>query len=133
MTTSPAHYPSELPASNSHSPALHLTNTLLRQSSLVAEEFAGFPFSELTRTEASSSTTCFSRFLSWPIGSLSNLREETQRLQVIPLAIHWIRTWSYIQAEEQRAAMESGCNRLETVARDFYSRFGWWLDHRITI
>jgi hypothetical protein len=54
-------------------------------------------------------------------------------LQVIPLAIHWIRTWSYIQAEEQRAAMESGCNRLETVARDFYSRFGWRLDHRITI
>jgi hypothetical protein len=46
-------------------------------------------------------------------------------LQVIPLAIHWIRTWSYLQPEDHRAAMESGCNRLEMVARDFYNQCGW--------
>jgi hypothetical protein len=54
-------------------------------------------------------------------------------LQVLPMVIHWIRTWSYLQSEEQRDVMEYGCNRLETVARDFFSRCGWRLDHRITL
>jgi hypothetical protein len=27
--------------------------------------------------------------------------------------------WSYLQQEEQRAVMDSGCNRLETVAQNF--------------
>jgi hypothetical protein len=40
-------------------------------------------------------------------------------LQVISLITHWIRVWSYFQQEEHRAVMNSGCNRLETVARDF--------------
>jgi hypothetical protein len=31
----------------------------------------------------------------------------------------------------QRDAIESRCNRLEMVARAFYSRCGWWHDHRI--
>jgi hypothetical protein len=54
-------------------------------------------------------------------------------LQVLPMVIHWIRTWSYLQSEEQRDVMEYGCNRLETVARDFFSQCGWRLDHRITL
>jgi hypothetical protein len=28
--------------------------------------------------------------------------------------------WSYLQQEKQREEMNSGCNRLETVARDFF-------------
>jgi hypothetical protein len=52
-------------------------------------------------------------------------------LQVIPLAIHWIHMWSY-RPEEQRRNMDIGCNRLETVARDIYSRFGWRFDGRVT-
>jgi hypothetical protein len=35
-----------------------------------------------------------------------------------------IRTWSYLQLVEQREAMDSGCNRLETVARDLFNQFG---------
>jgi hypothetical protein len=31
-------------------------------------------------------------------------------LQVIPMAIHWIRTWSYLQPVEGRRDMDSGCN-----------------------
>jgi hypothetical protein len=46
-------------------------------------------------------------------------------LQVIPLAIHWIRMWSYLQPVEDRQDMDSGCNRLEMVARDIYSQCGW--------
>ena len=53
-----------------------------------------------------------------------NKKKSYSFLQVIPMVVHWIRTWSYLQAEDQRDAMESGCNRPETVARDFYSRFG---------
>jgi hypothetical protein len=53
-------------------------------------------------------------------------------MQVISLATHWIRMWSYLQQEEQREAMDSGCNRLETVARDLFSRCGWRLHNRIS-
>jgi hypothetical protein len=53
-------------------------------------------------------------------------------LQVIPLATHSIRMWSYLQLEDDRPAMDIGCNRLETVTRDFYSRCGWSADRRLT-
>jgi hypothetical protein len=53
-------------------------------------------------------------------------------LQVIPLATHWIRTWSCLQPEAQRQDMVSGSNRLETVAQDLFSRCGWQLDRRLT-
>jgi hypothetical protein len=53
-------------------------------------------------------------------------------LQVIPMIIHWIRLWSYLQPEDRRDVMESGCNRLETAARDFYSQGGWRFAHRIS-
>jgi hypothetical protein len=44
-------------------------------------------------------------------------------LQVIPLAIHWIRMWSYLQSAECRLDMDIGYNRLATVAGDIYSQF----------
>jgi hypothetical protein len=53
-------------------------------------------------------------------------------LQVIPLAIHWIHMWSFLQPVEQRRDMDIGCNHLPTVARDIYSRFGWRSDRRLT-
>jgi hypothetical protein len=43
-------------------------------------------------------------------------------LQVIPMVVHRIRTWSYLQQEEQRVEMDSGCNSLETVAQDLFNR-----------
>jgi hypothetical protein len=53
-------------------------------------------------------------------------------LQLIPLAIHCIRMWSYLQPMEQSQAMDTGCCRLTTVARDIYSRFGWQFDYCLT-
>jgi hypothetical protein len=54
-------------------------------------------------------------------------------LQVIPMVTHWIRTWSYLQQEEQRGEMDSRCNHSETVARDLFNRGDWRLHKRITI
>jgi hypothetical protein len=54
-------------------------------------------------------------------------------LQVIPMVTHWIRTWSYLQQEEQWGEMDSEYNRLEMVARDLFNRCGWRLHKRITI
>jgi hypothetical protein len=53
-------------------------------------------------------------------------------LQVIPMVTHWIRTWSYLQQEEQQAVMDSRCNHLETVARDLFNRCGWRSHKRIS-
>jgi hypothetical protein len=53
-------------------------------------------------------------------------------LQVISMATHWIRMWSYLQQEEQREEMDFGCNRLEMVARDLLHRCGWRLHNRLT-
>jgi hypothetical protein len=53
-------------------------------------------------------------------------------LQVVPLAIHWIRMWSYLQPAERRQDMDIGCSRLAMVARDIYSQFGWRFDRRLT-
>jgi hypothetical protein len=41
-------------------------------------------------------------------------------LQVIHMATHWIHEWSYLLPEAQQAHMDSGCSRLEMVARDIY-------------
>jgi hypothetical protein len=53
-------------------------------------------------------------------------------LQVIPVASHWIRMWSYLQPVEVQEAMDIGCNHLETVARVLFSQFGWRRDNHIT-
>ena len=54
-------------------------------------------------------------------------------LQVIPLVTHWIHMWSYLQPEDKRKVMDSGCNTLEMVAKDLYSRCGWRLHRRIAV
>jgi hypothetical protein len=53
-------------------------------------------------------------------------------LQVIPVATHWIRTWSYLQPVEFREVITIAFNRLETVTRDLFSQFGWRRNNRIT-
>jgi hypothetical protein len=54
----------------------------------------------------------------------SSLINKNSFLQVISMATHWIRMWSYFQQEEQREAIDYGCNRLETVAQDLFSQCG---------
>jgi hypothetical protein len=52
-------------------------------------------------------------------------------MQAITLTTHWIRMCSFLQPEERKQDMASGCNRLETVARDLFNRCGWRFDKRI--
>jgi hypothetical protein len=52
-------------------------------------------------------------------------------LQVIPVATHWIRMWSYLQPAEFRKAMNIGCNRLETITWELFNQFGWRRENRI--
>jgi hypothetical protein len=51
--------------------------------------------------------------------------------QVIRMATHWTREWSYLPPEAQRAPMDSGCIRLEMVARAIYNQGGWRLFKRL--
>jgi hypothetical protein len=53
-------------------------------------------------------------------------------LQVIPLTVHWIHLWSYLRPTEQCQDIDIGCNYLEMLAWDIYSRFGWCFDGRLT-
>ena len=46
-----------------------------------------------------------------------NIMRVASFFQVFPLPTHWIYMWSYIQPEEKRQAMASGCSRLEMVAQ----------------
>ena len=52
-------------------------------------------------------------------------------MQVVPLATHY-RMWSYLQPTEKRAALATGCNQLESVARDLYNQCSWRFDRRTT-
>ena len=61
-----------------------------------------------------------------------NKSKASSFLQVIPLATHWIRTWSLLQPVECRQDMDSRCALLETVAREFFNQFSWQLNFRIT-
>jgi mannosylglycoprotein endo-beta-mannosidase len=61
-----------------------------------------------------------------------NKTKNVSFLQVIALATHWTRSWLCLQPVAQRQDMDFGCNRLETVARDLFSRCGWQLDRRLT-
>uniref|UniRef100_A0ACD5VS43 Uncharacterized protein n=1 Tax=Avena sativa TaxID=4498 RepID=A0ACD5VS43_AVESA len=45
-------------------------------------------------------------------------------IQVIRMATHWIHERSFLLPEVQRAPIDSGCTRLETVARDIYNLGG---------
>jgi hypothetical protein len=55
-----------------------------------------------------------------------NKQKSTNFLQVIRRAAHWIHLWAFLLPEEQREHMDSGCNRLLTVAQDcFFRATGW--------
>jgi hypothetical protein len=43
------------------------------------------------------------------------------------LATHCIQEYSLLLLEDQQEFMVTECNRLLTVARDFYSQAGWRL------
>jgi hypothetical protein len=53
-------------------------------------------------------------------------------LHVIPSITHWIHMLSCLHPAGERLDMDTGCNRLAKVARDFYSRCGWRFVRRIT-
>ena len=54
-----------------------------------------------------------------------NKKKVANFLQVIHMASGFIRMWSYLQREDRRADLATGCNRLEMVARDLFNRSGW--------
>ena len=56
---------------------------------------------------------------------VSNKVVHANFLQVIRMATHWIREWSLLLPVGQRTLMDSGCTRLEMVARATYSLAGW--------
>jgi hypothetical protein len=62
---------------------------------------------------------------------ISNRKGNAHFLQVIRTATHWIHEWSFLLPEEQRAHMDSGCTRLETVARDIFNQGGCQLFKRL--
>ena len=43
-------------------------------------------------------------------------------LQVVRMVTYWIYEWAFLAPEAQRALINSGCTRLETLALDIYSR-----------
>jgi hypothetical protein len=74
--------------------------------------------------------------LTWAIWRVQNdyifnNAKSTLFMQVILLASHWIRMWSYLQSTEKREDLVTGCNQLERVARDLYSRCNWRFDLRL--
>lgn len=52
-------------------------------------------------------------------------------LQVIFRATHWIRSWAILSKEEEKDLLKKGCQRLEVIAMDLYSKAGWSIWRRI--
>lgn len=72
----------------------------------------------------------------WSIWSCSNnlgfdKKKASNFLQVILQATHWIHTWSLLHQTDAPDSLEFGCNRLKTVAQDFFNRFGWHINNRL--
>ena len=78
--------------------------------------------------------TCALLWAIWNIRNdiIFNNAKKSSFMQVIPLAIHSIRMWSYLQATDKHAVLDIGCNRLLSVARDLYNQYSWRSDLRIT-
>jgi hypothetical protein len=55
-----------------------------------------------------------------------NKQKGTNFLQVIRRAMHGIQLWAFLLPEDQRKDMDIGCNRLLTVAHDFYFQATKW-------
>jgi hypothetical protein len=66
-----------------------------------------------------------------PNNCIFNKKNFRSFLQVIPLATHWFHMWFYLRPEEERLAMDIGCNQLAMVARDFYIRCGCRANRRM--
>jgi hypothetical protein len=60
-----------------------------------------------------------------------NKNKNVNFLQVIRKATHWIHEWSFLLPEAQRAHMDFGCSRLETVALAIYNQGGWLHTRRL--
>ena len=60
-----------------------------------------------------------------------NRKDSTKFLQVIHMAVHWIQLWRFMLPEDQRELMVAGCNRLLTVAQDFFYQATWRPINRI--
>lgn len=52
-------------------------------------------------------------------------------LEVIFKVTHWIRLWALLVPVHQRAALDTGCSRLEMVSRDIFNRAGWRCSSRL--
>ncbi|PNT60504.1 hypothetical protein BRADI_5g00948v3 [Brachypodium distachyon] len=44
---------------------------------------------------------------------------------VVYKATHWIRLWSFLLLAHRQESLDIGCNRLEMVFQDIFSRTGW--------
>jgi hypothetical protein len=99
-------------------------------SNLFGNWLANIPKKELMQVRVG---VCAILWAMWNVRNdfIFNKPKKPSFLQVIPMATHWIRMWSFLQPVEERHAMDSGCNRLEMVARDLYNQCGWRLDNRI--
>jgi hypothetical protein len=88
----------------------------------------------LKRIKVSLELVCALLWAIWNVRNdfIFNQKSFPSFLQVIPLVTHWIHMWSFLQPSMDRPDMDSGCNRLATVARDFYSRCGWRSERRLT-
>ena len=60
-----------------------------------------------------------------------NRKGSTIFLQVIHMAVHWIQLWRFMLPEDLRELMVAGCNRLLTVAREFFYQATWRPINRI--
>ena len=92
----------------------------------------GIPKDELKKIRVG---VCAVLWAMWTVRNdfVFNKPKKSSFLQVIPLITHWIRSWSFLQPEAQRHVMESGCTRLESVAKDFYNRAGWRFEKRLEL
>jgi hypothetical protein len=52
-------------------------------------------------------------------------------LQVIRMATHWTRDWSYLLPKAQRVPIDIGCSRLETAARHYLQQDVWRFSKRV--
>ena len=60
-----------------------------------------------------------------------NKRTIVTVMQVIHTATHYMHEWAFLLPDAQRVFMDSGCSRLEMVARDIFNRGGLRLDRRL--
>jgi hypothetical protein len=52
-------------------------------------------------------------------------------LQVLFRMTHWLRCWTFLHNEEAKNKINQACRCFETVAMQFYSKYGWSFSNRI--